>query len=481
MCSGLFAQCRLAADLNKYASWHSTSALGNALNVWMQIFLFALTTGRQLVVGSGIVPELLCGEEGAYVCGVESESNLAGQLKRGQADWRLLFSDVPVAASSASWFQYNSLNSAVMRGIPRGEVDEGFKALCLDCLSRSLRCPARNPRNGLDRESCVMVRAMQLLLPGTFLRESFSRSARLSAADRWLGLLEDLDVVLNHSAATVPDVPVGGTRDERKLFFNPPPTRLDASARFAGAIHIRAMPPKLERSGVEEHHKAYVRFLAAMNSTQSSFWVCAARNALRADERYRRDQWPRSIFVATDSDGLCRVARDQLASAAPALWTNPVACMDVSPVHLVKATRAAAHVAGGLDSHQLTILDWHLLARSRWLVSVSRVADRCHRGAARDGAHGVGGPGKSFYGWALAASGLAHPPRDLHFDACPCHLDDNSVSMWYVVIIFSSFTQPRIHDPPSPTSVAPQVPPRPLAPLAPPVHIASWRVHPLRI
>lgn len=422
----------------------------------MQLFLFALVSGRQLLVGAGIVPELLCGDNGAYVCGVDSEAKEWRKTKsRGTADWRDLFSNKQITDSPLNWFQYANVGAAVMRGVPAAEIDVNFKALCLECIYRSLRCPVVNAHNGLDRESCVMLRAMQLLLPGTMLRDRFSRAARITAAERWLGVIQDLDIVLKHS--TAPDTATQRKFDwDRHIFFDPPTSRLDASTRFAGAIHIRALPPKLERDGSDIHQKHYIQFMGQLNSTHASFWVCAAKNALLADDQHRREQWPRSIFIATDSEGLCRMARNRLSlglddnddpramflrkgpvahsdkatAAEQDIFRNPIACMDVSPTHLVKTERIHAQVKGGLDSHQLTILDWHFLARSRWLVSVTRIVNRCQRGAERDGTHNVGGPGRSFYGWALAASGLVHPPPNVHTKGCPCQLDGRTVSIW---------------------------------------------------
>ena len=55
---------------DRFVYFTSTSALGNSLNIWVHAFLYALYAGRQLVVGRGLVPDLLCGPAGAFVCGV---------------------------------------------------------------------------------------------------------------------------------------------------------------------------------------------------------------------------------------------------------------------------------------------------------------------------------------------------------------------------------------------------------------------------
>ena len=75
---------------DRYAYWRSTSALGNALNGWMHVFLYALASGRQLVAGDGLAVELLCGTHGAFICGVpyRSKSWLKQQSSRGvDAAW----------------------------------------------------------------------------------------------------------------------------------------------------------------------------------------------------------------------------------------------------------------------------------------------------------------------------------------------------------------------------------------------------------
>ena len=75
---------------DRYAYWRSTSALGNALNGWMHVFLYALASGRQLVAGDGLAVELLCGTHGAFICGIpyRTKSWLKQQSSRGvDAAW----------------------------------------------------------------------------------------------------------------------------------------------------------------------------------------------------------------------------------------------------------------------------------------------------------------------------------------------------------------------------------------------------------
>lgn len=417
------------AGSDRFVTWSSTSALGNALNVYMHAFIFALASGRQLAVGNGVAIELLCGEShGAYACGLNGRG-VAAQRTTPPADWSNLFSGHRVVSSHNSWYQYQNLGAAVMKGT--SAEDREFKDMCIACMQRSLRCPDEaNSGSGLDRESCAMVRAMQLLLPGGgTLRENFARAAKSTAEQSWIGVPGDLDVVLKHST----HIETKAYDWDRRCFFDPPTTRLDASTRFAGAVHIRALPPALEGVSSQAVHDSFQGFLTKMNTTApDGFWNCLARNVQSTENAHRRHErhWPTSLFVASDTDGLCKMARDQLLTLDSSL--PPISCMNVPPAHIVKSKRSEASIDGGLDSHQLTILDWHLLTRSRWLVSIGRISDRCRKGAARSGAHGVHVPGQSFFGWALAASGLSPPPKTLNTEGCPCQVNKNTVSVWYV-------------------------------------------------
>lgn len=48
----------------------TVSALGNSLNVFAHTMLYALVSGRQIVVGNGHTLKLLCGPIGAFECGL---------------------------------------------------------------------------------------------------------------------------------------------------------------------------------------------------------------------------------------------------------------------------------------------------------------------------------------------------------------------------------------------------------------------------
>ena len=91
---------------DRYAYWRSTSALGNALNGWMHVFLYALASGRQLVAGDGLAVELLCGTHGAFICGIpyRTKSWLKQQSSRGvDAAWT--DSDHAVHTADLMWFK----------------------------------------------------------------------------------------------------------------------------------------------------------------------------------------------------------------------------------------------------------------------------------------------------------------------------------------------------------------------------------------
>ena len=52
--------------VDKYAYLSTRHPLGNALSGWMHVFLYALASGRQPVVGSGLAPRLLYARRDAY-------------------------------------------------------------------------------------------------------------------------------------------------------------------------------------------------------------------------------------------------------------------------------------------------------------------------------------------------------------------------------------------------------------------------------
>ena len=71
--------------VDKYAYLSTRHAVGNALDGWMHVFMYALASGRQPVVGSGVAPRLFCGREGAFSCGVPfvNDARTLGGVRRG--------------------------------------------------------------------------------------------------------------------------------------------------------------------------------------------------------------------------------------------------------------------------------------------------------------------------------------------------------------------------------------------------------------
>lgn len=150
-----------------FAYFASTSALGNTLNIWMHAFLYALASGRQPVMGKGITPDLMCGPEGVFVCGVPYRGTawLKERTSRGvDGDWSESDHDVHVVP--VGWYSYKHLDGSLLKG-SKDPLAKERKTQLVSCFIEALRCPrGKSPRNGLDHESCAMVRAMQMLFPG---------------------------------------------------------------------------------------------------------------------------------------------------------------------------------------------------------------------------------------------------------------------------------------------------------------------------
>lgn len=104
---------------DKYMVWTSTSALGNGLNIFAHAFVFALVSGRQLVVGSGTVPTLLCGPHGAFHCGLPTVQDVWGTDKAYKKQnpqttyrWNREVAKDPRAVyeSAVKWYQYGGVS-----------------------------------------------------------------------------------------------------------------------------------------------------------------------------------------------------------------------------------------------------------------------------------------------------------------------------------------------------------------------------------
>ena len=127
---------------DRYAYWRSTSALGNALNGWMHVFLYALASGRQLVAGDGLAVELLCGTHGAFICGIpyRSRSWLKQQTTRGvDAGWT--DSDHAVHTADLMWCK------SVWQAKFNLCFNFGFVGVCV-------RCCSLDTVEGISRRSC---------------------------------------------------------------------------------------------------------------------------------------------------------------------------------------------------------------------------------------------------------------------------------------------------------------------------------------
>lgn len=425
---------------DRYAYWRSSSALGNALNGWMHMFLYALASGRQLVAGDGLSIELLCGTHGAFLCGVpyrgkswlktRTPPSVHGRTKlpvfiTREVDpaWSNSSEDVHVAP--LRWYDYQGSGSATMRGAPSSERRRKQKLIA--CYPEALRCPAGLPRASKGREECLMIRAMQLLLPGSRLRPEFASASIVEAKRRWRGDLGEFERVVAPRDDVLGD----------NVFYDPP-LQSDAITRWEGALHVRGMPPDLEhaRDG-RDHFDAFRRNLA--NGSFATTWPCVAQRARHAAKHTMHERAPTSFFVASDMSGLCEDARRALEDAS-----LRIVCMDLDPVHLTKGENAPVSNGSddGLDGHQAVVLDWYLLQRSRWLAPMVRRGAGCYgkHGGAKTvgGLYDVASPGQSFFGWALAASGLGQHHRKGPPPSCGCGIEKLRVS---------AFGRPRLTAP----------------------------------
>lgn len=97
-----------------------------------------------------------------------------------------------------------------------------------------------------------MQRAAQLLLPfGGALRASAVAAALATAEARWRGDAGELRRVVAAGNGTSGDADANFPLDVDRPVFARPPTAEDAARRFAGAVHVRALPPHLENEIVD--------------------------------------------------------------------------------------------------------------------------------------------------------------------------------------------------------------------------------------
>ena len=139
---------------DRYAYWRSTSALGNALNGWMHVFLYALASGRQLVAGDGLAVELLCGTHGAFICGIpyRTKSWLKQQSSRGvDAAWT--DSDHAVHTADLMWFKpvWKSKFNLCFNLRCVGACVRCYSPYWVECISRG-SCPSLGLSGGRGAE-----------------------------------------------------------------------------------------------------------------------------------------------------------------------------------------------------------------------------------------------------------------------------------------------------------------------------------------
>uniref|UniRef100_A0A7S3NJF2 Uncharacterized protein n=1 Tax=Aureoumbra lagunensis TaxID=44058 RepID=A0A7S3NJF2_9STRA len=171
---------------------------------------------------------------------------------------------------------------------------------------------------------------------------------------------------------------------------------------------------------------------------QHSLFICASQNVYNAHLKISHggSYWPKSLFITSDIHGVCRFAHSIVNNVTLNTHnvSSSIVCIDRPPVHITKDKRQplSNRYLSRLDDHQITLLQWYLLTRSRWLTHVGRSGghDVC-KSATREGTHHVHVPGNSFYGWALAASGLLPPrPQFAYARNCPCDINKNHISVW---------------------------------------------------
>ena len=392
------------ANETRFMVWSSSdeTALGNALNVWAHTLLFALYTARQIVIGVGTVPELLCGPHGVFACAAPSfdaaDSPLPARLRAPGAwkephahtpgpsdDWRVAGASAEIVLRSASkgWNYYHGVDP---------DLAEGNRAV--RCAVTALGCEdaTSGPRNG-----CAMEAVARALLAPT-PRAPFVAAALASA--RWRGA-------------------GGGAGGELE--------RALRGGRFGGTLHLRLLPPNFERkkhapkptAEKEAPYAALYNWLVSADA-RASWWRCL-RRAVGADNSSR------VLFVATDADGLCRA----VTATAPRGGDGDdggderaagLACLDAKPfnIHFEHANKQYGAVEGErLHTHQLVALDWYLLTRgARAVMGAHRPMGDTKLAPFR--ASGALTTGKSFFAWAraLSGAGFANNGADPAWEGC---------------------------------------------------------------
>ena len=152
-----------------------------------------------------------------------------------------------------------------------------------------------------------------------------------------------------------------------------------------------------------------------MSGGSLDFWACLARPQVGSSSGAARSGG--TLFVASDTHGVCLAAASALAAAPDGGGGGKVACLDSPPMHLSRDTKekkrgthdqayfaAEKNSTVELHPHQRVVLDWYLISRGEVITSVLRKPkfSSCSGAVKGTSRH----PGESFYGWARALSGL---------------------------------------------------------------------------
>mmetsp|Transcript_90675 Transcript_90675/g.259054 ORF Transcript_90675/g.259054 Transcript_90675/m.259054 type:complete len:208 (+) Transcript_90675:1183-1806(+) len=198
------------------------------------------------------------------------------------------------------------------------------------------------------------------------------------------------------------------------------------------------MPPGMENA--DDKKGSFDKFVQGLAGDKArAFWDCVMQATETGESSLPtlpEKGAPNSFFLATDSKGICDAVHK--LSAASTNTKGSVVCFDIEAVHLAKTSTDETpqnhhEVSDELHSHQVVVLDWWLLSKSRWIAGGkrSRNGGACNSGAPRGGSHAMYQPGNSYFGWALALSGLAPPPSGYKASGCDaCGVNAKAASVW---------------------------------------------------
>ena len=310
-----------ADGTRRFVAWRAadSTALGNALNILAHAYLVALWSRRELIIGPGLVPDLLCGRWGVITrCGMPRWTDgavspaLAGTKDADPLHWighvrqADALRDGPalergarvVGANIRAWSTYS------------GYAQDAAKEPRVMCALQALGCdgPVRDARDRgagvAEANGCVMVAIMRAVLPdGPVARAPVAAAALASAAGgaarpRGKARLR-ADPAAEHGGAWrwrgSADALAAALRGERA---------------FAGALHFRLMSPSFEHQTNDGERAASDAFFGWLVNA-SDFWRCVA------PARGAGDAARPTLFVASDARDLCRLAAER-RDGAPA-------------------------------------------------------------------------------------------------------------------------------------------------------------------